>query len=98
MTIALTTDELAALLACEPQTVEERARTGELPGIKFGRKWVFPAEALAHRLNVLATEEAAARRQKPAPAAVKMQKPEGRKPPKLDLLHHQPRREILAPK
>ena len=95
--ITLTAEEAAEMLGCEPETVEERARLGELPGVKFGRKWVFPVEALAFRLNAIALEESARRLKKPAPSAVQVQQTEGRRPPKLDLLRDKPRRQVLTP-
>ena len=64
-----TADQAAALLGCSPKTVEEMARDGRLPGLKPGGSWVFPAGALARRLDELALEEAAQRRKSPAPAA-----------------------------
>ena len=54
MSDILTKDEVAALLDCEPSTIEEKARTRELPGVKIGRSWVFPREALLKRLNEIA--------------------------------------------
>ena len=69
-----TADQAAALLGCSPKTVEEMARDGRLPGIKPGGSWVFPAGALARRLDELALEEAAQRRKAPSPAAT-LQKP-----------------------
>jgi hypothetical protein len=57
---------VAALLRCAETTVEDRARRGELPGLKIGESWVFPAGALTQRLDELALEQAAERR-KPAP-------------------------------
>jgi hypothetical protein len=60
----LNVDAVARMLGCAITTVEERARTGDLPGLKFGDGgWVFPASALAMRLQELALAEAAARRQ-----------------------------------
>lgn len=50
----LTTDEVAALLRCEPETVEERTRQRELPGVKYGRSWMYPREALMQVLNRIA--------------------------------------------
>lgn len=54
MTDILNKEEVAALLDCEPATVEEKARKGELPGVKIGRSWRFPREALMRRLNEMA--------------------------------------------
>lgn len=73
-----TADQAARLLGCSVKTVEEMARQGELPGIKPGGGWIFPAGALAQRLDQLAIEEAAKRR-KPAPAtATTSQQPTGK--------------------
>ena len=33
----LTADEVADLLDCEPETAQEKACNGDLPGLKFGR-------------------------------------------------------------
>lgn len=68
--IALTSDEVAAILHCEAQTVREQARLGELPGVKFGRDWIFPVDALQESLNRIAREQADSRRKKPEPVAV----------------------------
>ena len=65
----LETEAVASLLRCAPTTVRDRARTGDLPGIKFGDDWVFPAEALHMRLTELALEQAAKRRQPAAASA-----------------------------
>jgi excisionase family DNA binding protein len=63
-----TADQAAELLGCSVKTVEEMARQGQLPGIKPGGCWVFPAGALALRLDQLALDEAAKRRE-PLPAS-----------------------------
>lgn len=55
-------DAAARLCGCEPSSILERLRTGELPGIKFGRSWVLPRDALIKRLNEIALAEAAERR------------------------------------
>lgn len=60
--LALKVEAVADLLDCEVDTVNARALSGDLPGVKFGRSWVFPTTALEARLNELAIEEAAARR------------------------------------
>jgi excisionase family DNA binding protein len=59
----LTPDDVAALFGCTPDTVRERAASGELPGLKFGRDWCFPAAALYETLCTLAVEQAQQRRQ-----------------------------------
>ena len=71
MTVQIyTADQAAALLGCSVKTVEEMARQGELPGIKPGGGWVFPAGALGQRLDQLALEQAARRRTPAAPVAM----------------------------
>jgi hypothetical protein len=77
--------DVANMLGCALSTVEERARSGDLPGLKFGDGgWVFPASALAFRLQELALAEAEARRaprsrkavlHPPAPVAGKRRPP-----------------------
>jgi hypothetical protein len=62
----LGTPEVAEMLHCNVKVVEMRARSGELPGLQFGRGWVFPAEALYQRLNEIALERAR-ERNKPVP-------------------------------
>lgn len=44
--------QVATLLGCAESTIEEMARDGELPGLKFGDAgWVFPLKALLDHLN-----------------------------------------------
>lgn len=83
--------QAAAILRCSAKTVEERARSGDLPGLKYGDGWVFPVQAFYERLNELAREQAAERRKgksKPAPAAVATTTPQPakRRPPPLPSL------------
>lgn len=68
----LSVDEVAALLGCEPLTVQVAAGAGDLPGLKIGRPWVFPREALLSALNAKALAEAQARATPKKPAAVKV--------------------------
>lgn len=80
---------LAAALGCEPETVQQQALAGVLPGVKFGRGWVFPREAVLEALNRAARHQAEVR------AVVKERSPVGvavtppgpcrskREPPKL---------------
>lgn len=42
----LTVQDMAALLDCEPETVQARQRDKDLPGVKFGRSWLCPRSAL----------------------------------------------------
>lgn len=71
----MTAGQLAELLDCTPETVEERTRDRQLPGVKYGRGWVYPKaavlqvlaqQALAH----VATPAAAGQRARQAPANV----------------------------
>lgn len=72
----LTKQEVAELLDCELSTVEEKARSRELPGVKIGRSWIFPRQALLQRLN----EIALARPEVSRPMGV-IPPPKGRKGP-----------------
>lgn len=58
----LTVDDLAELFACDKETAAARLTSGDLPGVKVGRGWIIPRQALFERLNEKAREEAAARR------------------------------------
>jgi helix-turn-helix protein len=40
-------DEAAAWLKIHPNRLQERAKAGEIPGAKIGRRWVFIEEDLA---------------------------------------------------
>ena len=57
-----TAEQVAALMGCSVKTVEAMARDGDLPGIKPGGSWVFPAGALASQLDALALEQSRARK------------------------------------
>lgn len=58
----LTAEEVAELLHCDPCTVENLLKRGDLPGLKLGRGWIIPFEALYQRVNQMALEEAEKRR------------------------------------
>lgn len=79
----LTAEDAAAQLGCEPSTIEERARTGDLPALKLGRGWVFPRRALDDRLNEIAVEQAQARRAPTPSTGVCVGVPQRRTPPTL---------------
>lgn len=76
--------EVAALLACEPSTVQAMAREGELPAVKFGKHWRFPRAALLEVVNRRALENTAPK-PRAQPRAVLRQVPQGRRraPPDL---------------
>lgn len=57
MSDILTDNDVADLLHCTPETVQEWTRCGKLPGIKPGRHWVYPRAALMEALNDLAREQ-----------------------------------------
>lgn len=86
----LDVETAAQLLRCEPSTVRERLRQGELPGVKLGTDWVLPAGALLQRLDELALQESAKRRAPPPPPAAVALRPvsgKGRRmPPTLPVL------------
>lgn len=79
----LTEKEVAELLDCEPATVQEKARNADLPGLKFGRAWVFPRSALMERLHAQALARQADR---PAPAATTVKAVPRKAPPVLPVL------------
>ncbi|MBT9511350.1 MAG: helix-turn-helix domain-containing protein [Acidovorax sp.] len=58
----LSIEQVASLLSCEATTVAEHLKNGLLPGLKFGRHWVVPARAFFERINEMAHEQAAMRR------------------------------------
>lgn len=55
-------EEAAKILKCTPQKLAEELCSGNLPGAKFGRKWIIPREAFYQRLNEIALERALALR------------------------------------
>ena len=65
----LTEKDVAELVGCTTETVQEKARDGVLPGLKLGVSWRFPAGALARALDELAMQEAAKRKKVPDPTA-----------------------------
>lgn len=79
----LSVEVVANALDCASTTIEERARTGELPGIKLGRAWVFPRAALLQSLCEMARREADGRKVKPVQGqvqAIALTKPGRRQP------------------
>ncbi|WP_409520579.1 helix-turn-helix domain-containing protein [Melaminivora sp.] len=82
-------DQCAALLQCTPETVEELTRKGELPGVKFGRGWIYVKSDLLAYLAEKGRREAEERRSQfaercgtPAPLA-SLVKPRRQAPPAL---------------
>ncbi|KFJ13224.1 DNA binding, excisionase family domain protein [Delftia acidovorans] len=61
-TDTITAEQCAELLGCTEDTVEELSRKGELPGLKFGRGWVFVRADLLAYLAERGRQEAEQRR------------------------------------
>lgn len=94
----LTVDQVAQLLDCTGDTVGARTRERRLPGLQYGRSWIYPRDALLEVLRVQAlahVQPAAPASPAPAPAAPKVmpmasrpassgtQRPRGRTPAPL---------------
>lgn len=58
-----TVTQVSEMLGCTEEVVAERLNQGDLPGVKYGRSWVIPADALRDRLNEKALAEARERRE-----------------------------------
>ena len=56
-------EQCAELLYCTEQRIEELTRTGELPGMKFGRGWIYVKADLLAYIADRARKEAEERRQ-----------------------------------
>jgi excisionase family DNA binding protein len=81
----LTVDQVAALFDCSTETIEIETREGRLPGLKLGRSWRYPREALMRVLNERAIEEMS-RKTPPPPGVTPLPEPRrGRRqtPPQL---------------
>lgn len=50
----MTLQEVAKLLQCTEETVIDKAGTGKLAAVKFGRSWVFLRSALMEGLHLTA--------------------------------------------
>ena len=51
-----TDEEAAAIAGCDTDTLAARANSGEVPGIKWGRGWRYPALTFHLALNHVAIE------------------------------------------
>lgn len=65
----INSEECAVLLHCTADLVEEMARAGDIPGLKFGRGWLFVRADLLDYLASKARAEAENRRAKRQPNA-----------------------------
>ena len=61
-------DQVAKLCDCEPATIEEATRERRFPGVKLGRSWVYPREAVLAALNSQALANVAPAAPAPGPA------------------------------
>ncbi len=52
----LTADQAASLLRLHVKRVQTLARSGRLPAVRVGRKWLFPREKLLEALRGTATQ------------------------------------------
>lgn len=87
MTPLMDSTQVAGLLKCSERTVEDHARAGRLPAVKFGDGWMFPVEALLRAINRLAEDEAAKRLKPVAAKAIEVKDtPAKRGRPNLALL------------
>lgn len=76
----MTDVEAAKYLLCEPETVQRAAIDGKLPGVKFGRAWLFPRSALEEALHLIAMANLrGVQLQTPAAHAVQPAAPRGRR-------------------
>lgn len=46
-----TVSDVARLFRCDPETVKRQARTGKLPGFKFGKSWFFRMNDIDSMIN-----------------------------------------------
>ena len=76
--------QVAGLLKCSERTVEDHARAGRLPAVKFGDGWMFPTDALLRAVNRMAEDEAA-KRMAPAKAVAVKQAPQAKRPMRPNL-------------
>lgn len=47
----LTVGEVATFFRCDPETVKRQARSGKLPGFKFGKTWFFRMCGINNMIN-----------------------------------------------
>jgi excisionase family DNA binding protein len=72
--ITLNADDAAALLHAESETVLQYARSGELPGTRIGKSWVFMRDdVIAFLRKQIAHDTAERLRTKVEPLAVSLQ-------------------------
>ena len=68
MSRILSVEEVAKMLRCEPETVREKT-PGVLPGVKFGRDWVYAESVIIRIVEQLSTKAVKpSRKKRDAPA------------------------------
>jgi len=70
----LTVENVADMLGCTPDTVRERTPTA-LPGVKFGRDWVYVESQVIEAVRVLAVAPRRTRSRQKPPALPQRGKP-----------------------
>ena len=93
----LNAQEVAVLLECSVKSVQDYARSGRLPGVKFGDGWVFSSDLLVETVKKLSIEEAEKRTRPVRPIGVPVRTPK-RKPPGMGHLSHEEIDHILSGK
>ena len=83
MTDTIGSEDCAAMLRCTVDQVEELARSGDIPGLKIGRSWLFVRHDLLVYLAEKAREEAQERRSKRQPGVTPIVQTKRRRPPAL---------------
>ena len=87
MTDTIDSDQCAELLHCHVEQVEELARTGEIPGLKLGRSWLFIRADLLAYLAEKARADAQERRARRMPSVTSIRQKQRRQvPPALPSL------------
>lgn len=81
MSETIDAEECAELLRCTPTQVEELARSGEIPGLKLGRSWLFVKGDLLAYLAEKARKEAETRRARRQPGVTQLVTKQRRKTP-----------------
>lgn len=82
----MTAAELAQEADCTAERVEELARAGIIPGIKWGRSWRFVRADAPSFLAHIARQEAEERRSKRKTEAQAVKVPRRRDPPSLSFV------------
>jgi hypothetical protein len=82
----MTAAELAAEADCTQERVEELARLGIVPGLKWGRSWRFVRADAPRFLAEIARQEAEQRRSRKHSSPDPVKQPRRRAPPSLPVV------------